>query len=228
MATVRAGLRRLLWGPAAGHGRLPRWLCREAFAVALLSTAAVLGAGAAAPLTGLTALHSGAVGTVCVAATVLYLLVVRARWASVAIVATFGLALAPFAPNTAVDLALAGQGEQRSALVTSVTPGLGTPRRYCTVSGPDGIPLARPIWRGCTAQVGPGDRITVLHDPEGRLPPRGLDLVTSLTETTGRAAGFAVVTFLSVIRSYSGTARVALRSYDRPTTGACPPRAEPP
>ncbi|MFE6358586.1 hypothetical protein ACFVP3_01015 [Streptomyces sp. NPDC057806] len=203
-------LRSRVWGPAEFVGLPPWWLTVEGILAGCLGAGAIVGSAVAGAWYGVPGLRHGEVGLVCAAALVLYLCVVRAGRALVGIVAVLAVCLALQAPPAAVGLVLAERGRVETALVTSVEGGPGavssTGRYLCSVVDRDGVPLEVRIWRGCKRTTRPGDPLAVVHDPQGHVPPRGVEAggprPGPLRGLGGWAAALVVACVVAVVRSY--------------------------
>lgn len=175
---LMAHLRTVVWGPAEFVGLPPGWLVAEGVLVGGAGTAAIIGATVVGAWTGRPVLADGEAGLACVIALTLYLVVVGAGRALVGIAALLGVCLALQAPQAAAGVVLAQRGRVQSVVVTSVEDGRaadgGRSRYLCSVRGHDGVPLKVRIWRGCGQATRPGDALTVIYDPEGRVRPRGV------------------------------------------------------
>lgn len=178
-AGLMSHLRTVVWGPAEFVGLPPRWLLAEGLFAGILASGAIVGVGAVGVWTGRPALASGEAGLVVAVALGAYLLITGAGRALVGTVAVLGVALALLAPQAAVGLVLEQRGRVQQVVVTSVEGGPGTGvrdgRYLCSVASPAGVPLSTRIWRGCEWSTRPGDALRVVYDPEGRVPPRGVD-----------------------------------------------------
>ncbi|WP_240800713.1 MULTISPECIES: hypothetical protein [Streptomyces] len=197
-----------LWGAAAYSGRPPGWLVAEGVVVGAAGCATVAAPGVAGTLLGSDVLRSGDVGIMVALGLVVFLLFLRAGRALVGPIAVLGVCWAVSAPKAATEVLLVWGGEIGSAVVTSVAAGEGraAERHYCSVRHPDGTPVPGRIWRGCSATTAPGDRIGLVYDPQGRVPPRGL--VASghdrglLAESLGTGLALATLSTVAVVRSY--------------------------
>lgn len=198
-----------VWGPADFVGLPPRWLFAEGILVGVLSATAISGVGIAGVWTGHPALAAGEGGLVIAAALTLYLLITGAGRALVGTAAVLGLCLALLMPQVAGWVVLTQRGEVRPAVVTLVEGGPGTGieggRYLCSVAGRAGAPLSTRIWRGCEGSTRPGDALTVVFDPRGAVPPRGVAPGTDRGPLLGVAAvALALVAgcALAVVRSF--------------------------
>lgn len=202
-------LRAAVWGPAEFVGLPPRWLLAEGLFAGLLSSGVIVGVGAVGVWAGRPALASGEAGLVVAVALGVYLLVTGAGRALVGIVAVLGMCLALLTPQAAAGLVLEQRGRVEPAVVTAVEGGPGTGTRegryLCSVASPEGVPLSATIWRGCGRSTRPGDRLAVVYDPEGKVPPRGVDPESQ----RGRLAGVAALACALV----AGCAVAVLRSF---------------
>ncbi|WP_328436334.1 hypothetical protein OHA71_01430 [Streptomyces sp. NBC_00444] len=207
---LMAHLRSTVWGPAEFVGLPPWWLAAEALLAGCMGAGVIIGVAVAGAWYGIPGLADGEGGLVCAAALALYLCVVRAGRALIAIVALLGACLALQAPQAAVGLVLAERGRVESAVVTSVEgrPGAVSSRgRYlCSVADREGVPLQVRIWRGCRQTTKPGDAIAVVYDSKGHVPPRGVEAGATLSgplhDLGGWAAALVVVCVIAVVRSY--------------------------
>ncbi|MEI5528290.1 hypothetical protein WB401_45650 [Streptomyces brasiliscabiei] len=198
-----------VWGPAEFVGLPPRWLFAEGILVGVLAATAIIGVGIAGVWTGHPALAAGEGGLVIAAALTLYLLITGAGRALVGMAAVLGLCLALLMPQVAGWVVLTQRGEVRPAVVTLVEGGPGTGieggRYLCSVAGRAGAPLSTRIWRGCAGSTRPGDALTVVFDPRGAVPPRGVAPGTDRGPLLGVAAvALALVAgcALAVVRSF--------------------------
>ncbi len=197
-----------LWGSAHYGGRPPNWLVAEGMTVGVVGAAAIAGPGVAGTLLGSTVLQTGEAGMVVALGLVIFLLCLRAGRAFLGPIAVLGVCWAVAAPKATNDVLLRWGGEVSSVVVTSVVPGKGetTARHYCSVQHLDGTPVSGHIWRGCTATTVPGDRIGLVHDPQGRVPPRGISASghdgTPLAESLGIGLALATLSTVAVVRSY--------------------------
>ncbi|MFB8777990.1 hypothetical protein [Streptomyces broussonetiae] len=199
-----------VWGPAEFIG-LPPWrLAAKGLVTGVLGAGLIVGCGIAGAWTGWPALGGGEAGLVAVAVLAVRLLALRAGRALIGIVVVLGVCLVAQTPQVAAGMVLAERGHTRSAVVVSVEhgdqTGAGEDRYLCSVTDRDGEPLGVRIWRGCGPSVRPGDALTVVYDPEGRVPPRGVTgevtdwgAVRGLAVTSG---GLVVVSALAVVRSF--------------------------
>ncbi|MET8945823.1 hypothetical protein ABZX30_20120 [Streptomyces sp. NPDC004542] len=203
-----AHLRTAVWGPAEFVGLPPWWLVGEGLLVGALGAVAIVGTTLFGAWTGRPSLADGAAGLVCVAALTLYLCLVGAGRALVGIAALLGAHLALQAPQAAAGVVLAERGQVRSVVVTSVADGPaaegGKARYLCSVVDADGVPLKVRIWRGCGRTTRPGDALAVVHDPEGRVPPRGVETGAGVPgrDLAPWAAALVVASLSAVVRSY--------------------------
>ncbi|RZB14317.1 hypothetical protein StrepF001_38815 [Streptomyces sp. F001] len=212
VAEVRlaAHLRATLWGPAEFIGPPPWWLVGEGLLAGVLGAGLIVGAGAMGVWTGTPTLASGEAGLVLAAALALYLLITGAGRALVGVVAVLGVCLALLVPQVAAGAVLAHRGQVQSVVVTSVEAGPGSGRghgRYlCSVADSDGAPLRTRIWRGCRQSTRPGDALTVVFDPEGHVPPRGLAAPgterAALIGAGTLALALAAGSVIAVVRSF--------------------------
>ncbi|MFM9596047.1 hypothetical protein ACKI1J_12815 [Streptomyces scabiei] len=206
---VTAHVRAFVWGPAEFVGLPPRWLLAEGILVGVLTTTAIIGVGIAGVWIGHPALAAGEGGLVIAAALALYLLITGAGRALVGIAAMLGLCLALLTPQVAGWLVLTQRGEVRPAVVTLVEGGPGTGsesgRYLCSVAGRAGAPLSTRIWRGCAGSTRPGDALTVVFDPKGAVPPRGVAPGTDrgpLLRVAAVALALVAGCVLAVVRSF--------------------------
>ncbi|WP_308404147.1 hypothetical protein [Streptomyces sp. ATCC 21386] len=198
-----------VWGPAEFVGPPPRWLLAEGILVGALAVSTIVGVGIAGVWTGHPALAAGEGGLVIVGALALYLVITGAGRALVGIATMLGLCLALLTPQVAGWLVLTQRGEVRPAVVTLVEggPGTGTEsgRYLCSVADRAGAPLSTRIWRGCAGSTRPGDALTVVFDPKGAVPPRGVAPGTDRGPLLGVAAvalALVVGCALAVVRSF--------------------------
>lgn len=206
---VAEQVRTAVWGPAEYVGLPPRWLLVEGVLVGVLAATAIVGVGTAGVWTGHPALAAGEGGLVIAAALTVYLIITGAGRALVGIAAALGVCLALLTPQAATWLVLAERGEVRSVVVTLVEggPGVGAEggRYLCSVTDSTGAPLSKRIWRGCEGSTRPGDALSVVYDPEGAVPPRGVAPGTErgpLTEVTAVALALVAGCALAVVRSF--------------------------
>lgn len=198
-----------LWGPAEYFGGPPGWLIAEGMVVGLVGAAAVAGPGVAGVLAGSPALQTGEAGVLVALGLAIFLVAIGAGRALIGTVAVLGASLALLTPRASAEAVLIWGGKVQSVVVTSIATrdeGASGGRRYCAVRQADGTPIAVRIWRGCEATTGPGDLIGMVYDPQGRVPPRGLEAsdgsVQPLTETAGVALGLVAACVVAVVRSY--------------------------
>lgn len=205
-----AHLRSTVWGPAEFVGLPPRWLVREGLVAGLLGAAAIVGTTLFGVWTGRPSLADGEAGLVCAVALALYLSLVGAGRALVGIVALLGACLALQVPQAAAGVVLAERGRVQPVVVTSVEDSRavdGTRGRYlCAVAYRDGSPLKVRIWRGCGQTTRPGDALTVVYDPMGRVAPRGVEAGAGMAGPLRDLAPWAVAlvagSMVAVVRSY--------------------------
>jgi hypothetical protein len=182
----------------------------EGIVVGLVGAAAIVGTGVAGVFNGSPALRAGTVGVIVALGLTLYLLVTRAGTAMVGAVTVIGALLALQAPKAAAEAVLAGCGEVRAVVVTTVTAPQARDthdaKYFCSVEHPDGTPVAARIWRGCGQQTQPGDVLGVVYDPKGQVAPRGVSLssptLRPMAETAALAVVLMVLCFVAVVRSY--------------------------
>jgi hypothetical protein len=185
-------------------------LVREGLLAGTFGVLGIAGTGAVGVWTGASALADGEAGLLCAGALVLYLVLVRAGRALVGIVAVLGVCLALHAPQAAAGVVLADRGRVQSVVVTSVDGGrqaaAGRRRYLCSVADRDGVSLKVRIWRGCGRTTRPGDALTVVYDPEGRVSPRGVEAGTAATgplrDLAALAAALVAGCVIAVVRSY--------------------------
>lgn len=211
---LMAHLRTSVWGPAEFVGLPPWWLVGEGLLAGGLGAVAIVGTAVAGAWYGLPALAAGEAGLVCALALVLYLGVVGAGRALVGVVAVLGVCLALQVPQAAAGVVLAERGSVESVVVTSVEgAAVGRGRYLCSVADQTGVPLRVRIWRGCGQATRPGDALAVVYDPEGHVPPRGVDrevtAVGPLRAVAGWAAALVAACLLAVVRSYRMTHNAA-------------------
>ncbi|MGW1044115.1 hypothetical protein [Streptomyces sp. NPDC002547] len=203
-------LRDTVWGPAEFVGLPPWWLVTEGVLAGVLTAGAVVGTTLYGAWTGRSSLADGEGGLACAAALALYLVCVGAGRALVGIVVLLGACLALSTPQAAVGMVLAERGHVQSVTVTSVEDGWATDgerRRYlCSVRDADGIPIKVRIWRGCAGTTRPGDALALVYDPEGRVPPRGVEAGAGgfelLRGLAPWASALVVASLVAVVRSY--------------------------
>ncbi|OKK04473.1 hypothetical protein AMK26_14075 [Streptomyces sp. CB03234] len=215
----------MLWGPAAYDGRPPGWLVVEGLTVGVVGAAAIATPGIIGVLADSVALRTGEAGVVVAAGLAVYLAVTGAGRALVGVAAVLGVFWGLLTPRAVTEAVLLWDGEVRSVVVTSVAP-IGdatTGRRYCSVRHMDGTPVSVRIWRGCERTTGPGDHISLVSDPKGRVPPRGVpasgSLAQPLTETAGTGLLLVTVSAVAAVRSY----RLAPDSHPMPAPDAPQP-----
>ncbi|MFE0810893.1 hypothetical protein ACFW34_25875 [Streptomyces sp. NPDC058848] len=203
-------VRAMVWGPAEFTGLPPRWLIAEGLVAGVLGTGLIVGAGLFGAWTGNAAFRAGDVGVVCALSLVLYLLLVRAGRALVGVVAVLAVGLALHTPQAAVGVVLTARGQERSVVVTSVQESQDASeardRYFCSVASRDGAPSTARIWRGCTQSTRPGDALTLVYDPQGLVPPRGVESGTSIVDALRGLAGWAtslvIACATAVVRSF--------------------------
>ncbi|MFJ8882079.1 hypothetical protein ACIRJR_01530 [Streptomyces sp. NPDC102402] len=205
---LAAHLRSTLWGPAEFVGLPGAGLLTHGLTVGILGVIVITGAGVVGMWAGPSMLRSGEAGLVTVAALVLYLTVLRAGRVLVGLVGVLGVCLALAVPQAAAGRALANRGQEQSAQVTSVESRGHDPRRFLCEVDPDGPGVSPPtkIWRGCTRSTDPGDVLTVLYDPTGRIPVRGMAQPGEQTAYEVQLIALALLlaggTTLAVVRSF--------------------------
>ncbi|GHE54868.1 hypothetical protein GCM10017771_77280 [Streptomyces capitiformicae] len=208
-AGLMSHLRTTVWGPAEFVGLPPRRLLAEGLFAGVLAVVAITGVGAVGAWTGRTALAGGEAGLIVAVALGVYLLVTGAGRALVGIVAVLGACLALLTPQAAAGLVLEQRGRVQPVVVTAVEGGpgvgIGHGRYLCSVASPEGVPLSTRIWRGCGQSTRPGDALEVVYDPEGKVPPRGVDPEAE----RGRLAGVAALACALV----AGCAVAVVRSF---------------
>ncbi|WP_037628843.1 hypothetical protein [Streptomyces aureus] len=216
----------MVWGPAEFAGLPPSWLVKEGLLSGVLGVLGVAGAGAVGVWLGVPALADGEAGLVCSGALVLYLALVRAGRALVGMVAVLGVCLALYTPQVAAGLVLAERGLVQSVVVTSVDSAeapVGRVRYLCSVTDRDGVPLQVRIWRGCGRATRPGDALTVVYDPKGRVPPRGTEAGAGpagpLRGLAALAAALLAACVTAVVRSYRLTPTVSAPAPATPRRG---------
>ncbi|KUO14777.1 hypothetical protein AQJ91_45035 [Streptomyces dysideae] len=205
-----AHLRSTVWGPAEFVGLPPWWLAAEGLVAGIVGAGAIVGSAVAGAWYGIPGLADGEGGLVCAVALTVYLCVVRAGRALVGAVAVLGVCLALLAPQAAVSVVLAERGRVESVVVTSVEGGPGAVsgqgRYLCSVADSDGVQLKVRIWRGCGRTTRPGDALTVVHDSNGLVPPRGVAAggagAGPLRDLGGWTAALVAVSMVAVVRSY--------------------------
>ncbi|MFI2430948.1 hypothetical protein [Streptomyces sp. NPDC018693] len=203
-------LRSTVWGPAEFVGLPPWWLAGEGLLAGTLAASATIGTTVAGAWYGVRALAVGEAGLVCAVALTLYLCLVRAGRALIGLVAVLAVCLALQAPQAAAGVVLAVRGQVESVVVTSVEGGPATVsnrgRYLCSVADREGVQLKVRIWRGCGRTTRPGDSLAVVHDPKGRVPPRGVPAEAPaggpLRDVAGWAAALVAGCLLAVVRSY--------------------------
>ncbi|MFD4721793.1 hypothetical protein ACFWOY_21075 [Streptomyces sp. NPDC058423] len=197
-----------LWGSADYLGRPPNSLVAQGMTVGVVGSAAIAGPGVAGTLLGSRVLQTGEAGMVVALGLVIFLLCLRAGRALVGPIAVLGVCWAVAAPKATNEVLLHWGGEVSSVVVTSVVQGKGeaAERHYCSVQHLDGTPVSGRIWRGCTASTVPGDRIGLVHDPQGRVPPRGIAASghdgRPLAESLGIGLALTTLSTIAVVRSY--------------------------
>lgn len=203
-------LRTTARGPAEFVGVPPWWLVREGILAGTFGVLAIVGTGAVGVWTGASALVDGEAGLVCAGGLALHLALVQAGRALVGIVALLGACLALHAPQAAAGVVPADRGRVQSVVVTSVDSGrqaAADRNRYlCSVADQDGVPLKVRIWRGCYRNTRPGEALSVVYDPEGRVSPRGAQAGTAATgplrDLAALAAALVAGCVIAVVRSY--------------------------
>ncbi|MFF7980160.1 hypothetical protein ACFZDK_13670 [Streptomyces sp. NPDC007901] len=216
---LMAHLRATVWGPAEFVG-LPPWrLVAEGLLAGILTAGAVVGTTLYGAWTGRPSLADGEGGLACVVALALYLVSVGAGRALVGIIVLLGVCLALQAPQAAAGMVLAERGRVQSVTVTSVEDGWATDggrgRYLCSVRDADGMPLKVRIWRGCEQTTRPGDALTVVYDPRGRVPTRGTEAESIVPEPLRGLAPWAAAlvagSLVAVVRSYRLSAHADAR-----------------
>ena len=208
-------------------GLLPWRLAAEGLVAGCVAAGVIVGVTIGGAWYGIPGLADGEGGLVCAAALALYLRVMRAGRALIAIVALLGVCLALQAPRAAVGLVLAERGRGESVVVTSVEvePGAVPGRCLCSLADRDGVPLEVRIWRGCGRATRPGDALAVVYDVKGRVPPRGVEAGASqaghLRDLVCWVGTLVAACLVAVVRSYRLSAAVS-RCPDRPASSAGP------
>lgn len=205
-----AHLRTTVWGPAEFVGRPPRRLVGGGILAGTLGVGAIVGTALFGAWAGRPSLADGEAGLACAAALALYLRCVGAGRALAGIAAVLGVCLALQVPQAAAGVVLAQRGQVESAVVTAVENGRGTGggrgRYPCSVTDAEGLPLKVLIWRGCERTTRPGDVLAVVHDPLGRVPPRGAGTGGGVTgaarDLAPWAAALVAVSLVAVVRSH--------------------------
>ncbi|MFG2925451.1 hypothetical protein ACGFYA_28595 [Streptomyces sp. NPDC048305] len=195
----------VLFGPADYRGAPPTSLVVEAMVVACGGVLAVGGAGMASVLLGIALDQAQAVGMTVVGGLVLFLLVARAGRLLIGGVCVLGLLLALSVPRATADSIMAERGQRQEVVVTAVAAGNVHDRYLCSVRRDDGTPVPVRLWRGCGSAVVPGDRIGMVLDPEGRVPPRGVEErgpMWTLVRCLLLAGSASALSFMAVLRSY--------------------------
>ncbi|WP_245936269.1 hypothetical protein [Streptomyces cahuitamycinicus] len=203
-------LRSMVWGPAEFVGAPPLRLAAKGILAGCLAAVAIIGSTVAGAWYGITGLAVGEGGLVCAALLVLYLCGVRAGRALVGAVVVLAVGLALQTPQAAAGFVLAERGRAESVVVVSVegasADARGGGRYLCSVIDRDGVPMKVRIWRGCEQTTRPGDVIAVVHDVEGRVPPRGAEgggsALDALSGLGGWLAGLVFACVVAVVRSY--------------------------
>ncbi|CAM5637144.1 MULTISPECIES: hypothetical protein [Streptomyces] len=206
--SLMARLRAMVWGPAEFVGAPPRRTLLQGVLAGGAAVSVTVGSTVAGAWYGNTSLAAGEGGLGSAALLVAYLCWKRAGRALVGAVAVLAVCLALHAPQAAAGFVLAKRGRVETGVVTAVEGGLaadGRGRYLCSVAGREGTPMNVRIWRGCERTTRPGDVIAVVHDIEGRVPPRGADGARSAAEALGTlaawSAGLLLACVLAVVRS---------------------------
>lgn len=194
-----------VWGPAEFTG-LPPWPAGEGLFAGTLGAGVIVGTAVVGAWNGMPALADGEAGLVCAAALALYLLVIRAGRAQIGIVAVLGVCLALQAPQVAAGVVLTERGRVESVVATSVEVGPATSsgqgRFLCLAADRDGVPFTVRLWRGCGQTTRPGDALSMVYDPKGRVPLRGVQAEASSRD---RCATWTAGPSPSSARAWSGS-----------------------
>lgn len=200
--------RALMWGPANFTGMPPKRLLLEGVLLGIGLSVLIAGSAVAGALTGhrLPALVAGIVLALGTAA---YLFFTHAGRVLLTVVALLGAVLSWWVPRVTAEAVLAERGETRSVVVTEVREHRYEGRDYvknsCTTELPDGTPVEAEAWRSCTLSTEPGDRLSMVFDPEGVFEPTDRVLPGSAAEAAWRPAGLALlltaICCVAVVRS---------------------------
>ncbi|MFE0802560.1 hypothetical protein [Streptomyces sp. NPDC058812] len=200
--------RALMWGPANFRGTPPKRLLLEGTVLGTGLSGLIAGSAVAGALTGhrLPALVAGIVLALGAAA---YLFFTNAGRVLLIMVALLGAVLSWWVPRVTAEAVLAERGETRSVVVTEVHEHRYEGRDYvknsCTTQLPDGTPVEAQAWRSCTLSTRPGDRLTMVFDPEGAIEPTDRPLPGSAAEAAWRPTGLALllaaICCVAVVRS---------------------------
>lgn len=197
-----------LWGPANFTGRPPARLVVEGVVVGVVTAGLVAGAAVTGVLTGFDTIGT-VVGAVVALASAGYLFSTNAGRVLVAAVALLGGALALWIPGQTAQAVLAARGESRTVVVTEVHvhryEGRNFVKNSCSVRLLDGTPVPAEAWRSCGADARPGQRITMVFDPEDAVPPADRILPASaaaaLAGPAAASLALAALCCVAVIRS---------------------------
>ncbi|MGW0827237.1 hypothetical protein [Streptomyces sp. NPDC002845] len=78
-------------------------------------------------------------------------------------------------------------------------------KNSCSVELPDGTPVMTEVWRSCGLSTEPGDRLTMVFDPQGTIAPTDRLLPGSAAEAAVRPAAaallLAALCCIAVVRS---------------------------
>lgn len=176
--------------------------------MAVVGTVLAVGACVYGTLAGPPVLRNGAGGVVCALALALYLIIVRTHRVLVGVVVLTGMALSVLVPRVTAEIALAERGHRQEVTVTAVLAGQSSPGRgtapVCSYTWQDGTPVSGQIRRGCHAATTVGERITVMVDPTGVIPPRaaGPFRLGRLMLTVALALLLPLLCAVAVARSY--------------------------
>ncbi|MFG3126529.1 hypothetical protein [Streptomyces tendae] len=188
--------RALMWGPANFRGTPPKRLLLEGTVLGMGLSGLIAGSAVAGALTGhrLPALVAGIVFALGAAA---YLFFTNAGRVLLIMVALLGAVLSWWVPRVTAEAVLAERGEARSVVVTEVHEHQYEGRDYaknsCTTQLLDGTPVEAQAWRSCTLATQPGDRLTMVFDPEGVVEPTDSPLPGSAAEAAWRPVGLALL-----------------------------------
>lgn len=204
---VDTSYRAMMWGPANFAGFPPRGLVIEGLLIGLLATGAVVGANVAGSFSDHVA--TGRISAAVVLAIVaIYLLRTNAGRVLVVLVLALGAALTWSTPRDTANAVLAERGQMRTVVVTDVIvqdyEGRDYTKNSCRVRRENGKPVTELAWSSCTLSTEPGDRLTMVFDPDGTFAPTDRFLPGSGFEAV---RGLLIISLLSVATIFTAIVR---------------------
>lgn len=200
--------RAMMWGPANFRGTPPKGLVVEGLLIGFLATGAILGVNVAGAFSGHVIVGRLAAAVVLVILA-LYLLRTNAGRVLVFLVVALGVALTWFTPRDTADVVLAARGQARTVIVTDVIvhdyKGRDYTKNSCRVRREDGKPVKELAWRSCTLAAEPGDRLTMVFDPDGTFEATDRFLPDSMLQAVWRLFVISLISvatiFTAIVRS---------------------------